>query len=77
MSQVLRRTVGTPNPPVVLTMASEVLGEERRIYLQLPVGYDGCEQRYPVLVVLDGEWLFELARSHVQFYSEFAAMGVE
>ncbi len=77
MSQVLRRTVGTPNSPEALTIASEVLGEERRIYLQLPVGYDGCDQRYPLLVVLDGEWLFELARSHVQFYSEFAAMGVE
>ncbi len=77
MAQVLKRTVGTPNPPVTLTIQSEVLGKERRIYVQLPGGYDGSEQRYPVLVVLDGEWLFELARSHVQFYSEFAAMGVE
>ena len=77
MTEVLRRAVGTPNPPTTLTLASEVLGEERRIYVQLPVGYDGCEQRCPVLVVLDGEWLFELARSHVQFYSEFFAMGVE
>jgi hypothetical protein len=77
MAHVLKRIVGTPNPPVTLTIQSEVLGEERRIYLQFPVGYDGSEQRYPMLVVLDGEWLFEIARSHVQFYSEFAAMGVE
>jgi uncharacterized protein len=77
MVHVLDETVGTPNPPHTLTIRSEVLGEERRIYVQLPVGYDRSEQVYPVLVVLDGEWLFELARSHVQFYSEFAAMGVE
>jgi len=77
MVQVLEETVGTPNPPVTLTIRSEVLGEERRIYVQLPVGYGRSKQVYPVLLVLDGEWLFELARSHVQFYSEFAAMGVE
>jgi hypothetical protein len=77
MAQLLEETLGTPNPPVTLTIRSEVLGEERRIYVQLPVGYARSDQVYPVLVVLDGEWLFELARSHVQFYSEFAAMGVE
>lgn len=77
MAQLLEETLGTPNPPFTLTIKSEALGEDRRIYVQLPVGYERSDQVYPVLLVLDGEWLFELARSHVPFYSEFAAMGVE
>ena len=77
MAQLLKREVGVPNPPQTLTVHSEVLGEERRIYLQLPDDYHQSERSYPLLVVLDGEWMFELARSHVQFYSDFAAMGVE
>ena len=73
----LKHEVGTPNPPTTITMESRVLGGVRRVYLQLPDDYAISNHGYPVLLVLDGEWLFELARSHVRFYSEFAAMGVE
>jgi len=64
----------TPNPPHTLTLSSTILGETRRIYVQLPEGYARSRARYPVVVVLDGEWLFELARAQVRFSSEFAAM---
>ncbi len=66
----------TPNPPHIMTVASELLGETRRVYVQLPEGYESSETRYPVLVVLDGEWLFELARAHVRFFSKYDVMDV-
>ena len=77
MVHVLNEVIGTPNPAVTLTIRSEILGEDRPIYLQLPDEFDSSDLSYPVLLVLDGEWNFELARSHTRFYSEPAAMGVE
>lgn len=76
MTPLIQSEVGTPNPPVSLTIPSAVLGEERRVYVQLPEGYESSRSRYPVLVVLDGEWLFELARAHVRFASEYEVMDV-
>lgn len=73
---IIQSEEGTPNPPVSLTIPSAVLGEERRVYVQLPEGYESSRTRYPVLVVLDGEWLFELARAHVRFASEYEVMDV-
>jgi predicted alpha/beta superfamily hydrolase len=64
----------TPNPGHILTLESEILGETRRVYVQLPGGYGASPARYPVLVVLDGEWLYELAQAHVRFLSEYHAM---
>jgi len=75
--QLIDREAGTPNPPQTLTVRSEILGQDRRIYVQLPSDYDRTNRAYPMLVVLDGEWLFDLARSHVRFYSEHQAMGFE
>ena len=71
---VLGSERGTANPPEVLTIQSAVLGEQRRVYVQLPHDYERSKASYPVLVVLDGEWLFELTRSHVRFFSEYEAM---
>lgn len=64
----------TPNPGHMLTLKSEILGETRRVYVQLPGGYADSPAHYPVLVVLDGEWLFELAQANVRFLSEYNAM---
>lgn len=36
------------------TIQSKVLGEERQVLVNLPRGYEEGEERYPVLVVLDG-----------------------
>ena len=73
---VLEVRPGTPNPPRTVTLRSEVLGEPRRVYIQLPEGYEGSTVRYPVLVVLDGEWLFQLARANAAFFSELEEMGI-
>ncbi len=48
-----------PGEPIVLgtshALTSNVLGEERRINVRLPAGYDpAADRRYPVLYVLDG-----------------------
>jgi len=73
---VIHREYGTPNPPETLTIRSQVLDEDRRVYVQLPEGYDNSHTSYPVVVVLDGEWLFELVRAHVRFHSEYEVMDV-
>lgn len=37
------------------TIKSAVLGEDRRILVRTPVGYDGSKQSYPVLYMTDGD----------------------
>lgn len=46
-----------PNIPGVtsLSVKSDVLGEERRILVRTPQGYEAGNQRYPVLYLLDGD----------------------
>ena len=53
-----------------LTFESETLGEQRRLYVRLPSGYDSSERSYPVLYILDGEFFFSHASAAVQFLSE-------
>lgn len=65
---------GTHNPPITLTLQSRILDEERKIYVQLPEGHDKSNADFPVLIVLDGEWIFEVARANTRFYSEHHAM---
>lgn len=77
MARLVKREVGAPHPAETLTLQSEILGQERRVYVQTPSSYDETAHVYPLLLVLDGEWLFELARAHVRFYSEHQAMGFE
>lgn len=71
----ISRTSGNPNPPMKINLKSEILGEERKIYIQLPESYDRTRKAYPVLFVLDGEWLFDIVRANVQFYAEVEVMG--
>jgi uncharacterized protein len=54
------RTPAGPADPVVIgetiTIRSEILGEDRRVHVQLPAGYETDPVGvYPVLYVLDGE----------------------
>jgi len=46
----------TDNEPIVIgnyrTISSEVLGEERLLYVHLPEGYEESDQRYPVVFQL-------------------------
>ena len=48
MDQLLGQGFGTPNPPLTLHLKSTLLGEERRIYVQLPEG------ARPILSTLSG-----------------------
>lgn len=51
-------------------LKSSKLGEERKLKIQLPRNYDQNEEkRYPILVVLDGDYLFEPVAGNVDFYS--------
>ena len=52
------------------TLKSQKGGEERRIKIQLPRNYEqNSDKSYPVMVVLDGEYLFEPVAGNVDYYS--------
>jgi predicted alpha/beta superfamily hydrolase len=44
-----------PAQPRVLRVPSQVLGETKVVHLQLPRDYGVAKQRYPVIVLLDGQ----------------------
>lgn len=46
---------------------SEVLNEDREVYIALPLGYEVTERTYPVLYVLDGDRSFHHATATTQF----------
>ena len=48
---------------------SEILGEEREIYVYLPAGHEESGEVYPVVYLLDGDRLHNVASSFVQHYS--------
>lgn len=48
---------------------SRTLGETRTIDVSLPRGYAGSSERYPVIVVLDGEFEHEIASGIAHFYA--------
>lgn len=52
------------------SLSSQKLGETRQIKIQLPRNYEeNKEKRYPVVVVLDGDYLFEPVAGMVDYYS--------
>lgn len=52
------------------TLKSSKLGETRQIKIQLPRNYDANKDKsYPVMVVLDGDYLFEPVAGNVDYYS--------
>ncbi|MCM4160548.1 esterase [Antarcticibacterium flavum] len=52
------------------TLNSTKLGETRQIKIQLPRNYDANKEKsYPVMVVLDGDYLFEPVAGNVDYYS--------
>lgn len=48
---------------------SEKLREARDIKIQLPRSYDSSNKSYPIIVVLDGDYMFELVSGNVEFAS--------
>ncbi len=52
------------------SLSSEKLGEEREIKIQLPRNYEkNSDRQYPIMVVLDGDYLFEPIAGNIDFYS--------
>lgn len=55
--------------------ASAKLGEKRQIKIQLPRGYENnTEKSYPLFIVLDGDYLFEVVAGNVDYYSYWEDM---
>lgn len=54
---------------------SQKLDEERQIKIQLPRGYDkNVDKKYPVFVVLDGDYMFEAVTGNVDYFSYWEDM---
>ena len=52
------------------TFSSSKLGAERELKIQLPRNYDSNkDKRYPLIIVLDGDYLFEPMAGDVDYYS--------
>ncbi len=52
------------------TIQSSKIGEERHLKIQLPRNYEENKNKsYPILIVLDGDYLFEPVAGNVDFYS--------
>ena len=54
---------------------SSKLGETREVKIQLPRGYDENEDlKYPIILVLDGDYMFEAVAGNVDYYSYWEDM---
>lgn len=54
---------------------SERLGENRKLKIQLPRSYNSEEEKvYPIVIVLDGNYLFEPVAGNVDYYSYWEDM---
>src|SRR5258708_29289820 len=49
------------------TLRSKILGEERTVYISVPVSYAQGTQKYPVLYLTDAQWQFDQTRTSVAF----------
>jgi hypothetical protein len=50
-----------------LTLHSEILGEDRTIFVALPASYATGTDRYPVLYLTDAQWQFAQTRTSAEF----------
>lgn len=51
------------------------LGERRQIKIQLPRGYEeNTDQSYPIFIVFDGDYMFEVVAGNVDYYSYWEDM---
>ncbi|MEJ6791285.1 MAG: alpha/beta hydrolase-fold protein [Lacinutrix sp.] len=48
---------------------SERLAEAREIKIQLPRSYQSSDKSYPIIVVLDGDYMFEIVAGNVEYSS--------
>ncbi len=64
------------------TLHSDVLAEDREIFVRVPPGYETQDKAFPIVYVLDGEWNFELVAAYLDYmidnhvYPEVIVVGV-
>ncbi|RIA08391.1 hypothetical protein OE09_0203 [Flavobacteriaceae bacterium MAR_2010_72] len=57
------------------TISSSKLGEDRQLKILLPRGYNPDDaKKYPLIIVLDGDYLFEAVAGNVDYYSYWEDM---
>ncbi|MFD1062399.1 alpha/beta hydrolase [Winogradskyella litorisediminis] len=57
------------------SISSEILGQERELKVLLPRGYDADDKKaYPVIYILDGDYLFEPVAGNVDYYAYWEDM---
>ena len=57
------------------SIESEALGTTRELKIQLPRNYEANEdQAYPLIIVFDGDYLFEVVAGNVDYYSYWKDM---
>ena len=57
------------------SIESEALGTTRELKIQLPRNYEANEdQAYPLIIVFDGDYLFEAVAGNVDYYSYWKDM---
>ena len=60
---------------VYKSIESSKLGESRQLKIQLPRGYEkNTDKKYPLFIVLDGDYLFEAVAGNVDYYSYWEDM---
>lgn len=63
-------TYFTQAQAIYKSFESEKLGEARELKIQLPRGYnDNDDKAYPIIVVLDADYMFEIVAGNVDYYS--------
>ena len=57
------------------SIESEALGTTRELKIQLPRNYEAnTDQAYPLIIVFDGDYLFEVVAGNVDYYSYWKDM---
>ncbi len=67
------RAQEAPSPYVIGTtvqLHSDVLGEDRQLIIHVPQGYEGGQQHYPVMYLLDGDRHFHHTTGITQFLAQ-------
>lgn len=62
------------NAPTRLTIKSEVMGEERVVFVRTPAGYERNNERYPVLYMTDGNAHIGHTAATIEFLSRNGRM---
>jgi len=65
----------TPSQTIYESLESGFLGATRELKIQLPRNYeDNPEKYYPLIIVFDGDYLFEVVAGNVDYYSYWEDM---